>query len=172
MKFRPTNCPKIESKCSGQSSPGHSCLLWGILVWVAVFFQKLQHRTVYPCSMDGPKYTKFTYFLTPTPLFKKYTHRCFADLCTKVILMPATEKYFPGSKIDYFKLVKLIPSLSFTNCRKTTKLLLDILAIKSYLGSPMQVAVYRHLQDIQAGLHSAGFSSCPNTRQEGYSSLY
>ena len=110
------------------------------------------------------------YFLTSTPLFRKYTQRCFADLCTKVILMPATEKYFPGPKIDYFRLVKLI--LSSINCRKISKLLLDILAIKSYLGSPMQVAVYRHLQDIQDGLHSAGFSSCPNTRQAGYSSLY
>ena len=136
------------------------------------FSRKIQHRAVHSFSMDGPKYTEFTYFLTSTPLFKKYTHRCLADLCTKVILMPATEKYFPGPKIDYFKLVKLIPSLSFTNCRKTSKLLLDILAIKSYLGSPMQLAVYRHLQDIQVGLHSAGFSSCPNTRPEGYSSLY
>ena len=139
---------------------------------MVVFSCKIQHRAIHPCSMDGPKYTKFTYFLTSTPLFRKYTHRCFADLCTKVILMPATEKYFPGPKIDYFRLVKLILSLSSINCRKTSKLLLDILAIKSYLGSPMQVAVYRHLQDIQDGLHSAGFSSCPNTRQAGYSSLY
>ena len=104
----PQIVPKLSLNVQGSPVRGR-VVFYGVFWYGWLFFScKIQHRAIYPCSMDGPKYTKFAYFLTTTPLFRKYTHRCFADLCTKVILMPATEKYFPGSQIDYFKSVKLI----------------------------------------------------------------
>ena len=75
--------------------------LRGFSSWVAVFSSySVQGRpSLTPLNIYSfESYTKFTCFQTCTPLFRKYTQRCFAERCTKVILIPATEKNLSEQK--------------------------------------------------------------------------